>query len=144
MNLRHIPKKFVMRKQDMPRFVKNKLMVVDVEHNVIVPVTQKDTEAYVIAGEKLWMGALGRLYVKIVPGLDVALNDDRAWYVRPTNTPKLARGIDDVCGPIRRGRPTKQCSALLKKMREKCEKKGGMVFKKRECVAARTRKTKKV
>ena len=144
MNLRHIPKKFVMRKQDMPRFVKNKLMVVDVEHNVIVPVTQKDTEAYVIAGEKLWMGALGRLYVKIVPGLDVALNDDRAWYVRPTNTPKLARGIYDVCGPIRRGRPTKQCSALLKRMREKCEKKGGMVFKKRECVVVKTRKPKRV
>ena len=144
MNLRHVPKKFVMRKQDMPRFVKNKLMVVDVENNVIVPVTQKDTEAYVIAGEKLWMGAMGRLYVKIVPGLDVVLNDDKAWYMRPTNTPKLARGINDVCGPPRRGRPTKQCSALLKKMREKCERNKDMVFKKRQCVVVKTRKTKKV
>ena len=40
MNLRHVPKKFVMRKQDMSRFVKNEMMVVDVEHNVVVPVTE--------------------------------------------------------------------------------------------------------
>jgi hypothetical protein len=139
MNLRHVPKKFVMRKQDMSRFVKNEMMVVDVEHNVVVPVTQRDMEAYVIAGEKLWMGALGRLYVKVVPGLEVALNDDKAWYQRPTNTPKLTKGINDVCGPPRRGRPTKQCSAILKKMREKCESRD-MGFKKRECVPMRKKK----
>ena len=56
MNLRHVPKKFVMRKQDMSRFVKNEMMVVDVEHNVVVPVTQSDMEAYVIAGGKVMDG----------------------------------------------------------------------------------------
>jgi len=51
---------------------------------------------------------------------------------------KLESNVARVCGPIRRGRPTKECSPLLKALRAACADKPNHMLNRRECRPKKT------